>query len=230
MFDPHEHLTQLKGKDYLEVKWRLVWFRDEYGALGWIETELEQLDRDKGFALFRAEVGCLNEHNTNLDLGQQILMATAHGSETRGDFGDYIEKAETKAVGRALAMAGFGTQFTEEESELDGLRGERIVDAPVAAKGRGRPRKAPSVTPAGKASIAAPKSPPAKGPALRQQLNALLTGLGERGVLSQEQAAQEVQERYNTTPDKLTDEQRAAYRDVLEERAKEHGLEIPNGR
>jgi hypothetical protein len=36
-------------------------------------------------------------------------------------------KAETKAVGRALAMLGYGTQFAPEMDE-----GERIVDSPVA--------------------------------------------------------------------------------------------------
>ena len=40
------------------------------------------------------------------------------------------EKAETKAVGRALAMLGYGTQFAPELDE-----GERIVDSPVERKG-----------------------------------------------------------------------------------------------
>ena len=37
------------------------------------------------------------------------------------------EKAETKAVGRALAMLGYGTQFAADE--LD--EGERIADTPI---------------------------------------------------------------------------------------------------
>jgi hypothetical protein len=37
--------------------------------------------------------------------------ATDYGSETPKDFGDYIEKAATKALGRALAQLGYGTQF-----------------------------------------------------------------------------------------------------------------------
>ena len=29
-FNPNDHLINLKGKHYLEVKWRLVWFRMEH--------------------------------------------------------------------------------------------------------------------------------------------------------------------------------------------------------
>ena len=28
-FNPNDHLIQLKGKDYLQVMWRLVWFRED---------------------------------------------------------------------------------------------------------------------------------------------------------------------------------------------------------
>ena len=47
--------------------------------------------------------------------------------ETKKDFSDHTEKAETSAVGRALAMLGYGTQFAI--SDLD--EGDRIVDSPV---------------------------------------------------------------------------------------------------
>ena len=53
--------------------------------------------------------------------------SSGYGSESVKDFGDYLEKAETKAVGRALAMLGYGTQFAPELDE-----GDRIVDSPVA--------------------------------------------------------------------------------------------------
>ena len=68
--------------------------------------------------------------------GEGRQIASAHGSETKRDFGDYFEKAETKAVGRALAYAGYGTQYVGEE--LD--EGERIVDSPVE---RSAPAEAP---------------------------------------------------------------------------------------
>lgn len=112
-FNPKDHMMKLKGKDYLEVKWRLVWFREEHPDFG-IHTEPISLD-DK-HAIFRA--------NITDSTGRQVSSGT--GSESIKDFGDFIEKAETKAVGRALAMLGYGTQFDPNMEE-----GYRIVDSPV---------------------------------------------------------------------------------------------------
>lgn len=120
-FNPSEHLMQLKGKDYLQVMWRLVWFREE--RANWcIDTEAHHIDKD--IAIFHARI--YDEAG--------VLKASGYGSETPKDFGDYIEKAETKAIGRALAMMGYGTQFTADE--LD--EGTRIVDSPVQ---RNTPKK-----------------------------------------------------------------------------------------
>ena len=121
MFNPNEHMMPLKGKDYLQVAWRLVWFRDFENGCGadWgIETEM--LEHGDDWAVFRCRI-------TN---AEGRVISTGHGSESRKDFGDYLEKAETKAVGRALAMLGFGTQFAADE--LD--EGERIVDSPIDRK------------------------------------------------------------------------------------------------
>lgn len=118
MFNPNDHMMKLKGKDYLQVAWRLVWFRDIESGCGvqWgLQTEL--LEHGEDWAVFKATI-------TN---PEGKVISTGHGSESRKDFGDYLEKAETKAVGRALAMLGFGTQFAADE--LD--EGERIVDSPV---------------------------------------------------------------------------------------------------
>ena len=116
-FDPKEHLMSLKGKDYLQVMWRLVWFREDK-PLWSIETEPVQLT-DTG-ARFRATI--------KDETGRTVQ--TGYGSETARDFGDFYEKAETKAVGRALAMLGYGTQFTA--LELD--EWERIVDSPAEVR------------------------------------------------------------------------------------------------
>lgn len=116
MFNPNEHLIQLKGKDYLQVMWRLVWFREDKPGWG-IETLL--VDRSDEHAVFVAKIVD--------DSG--IQKSSGYGSETKKDFGDFLEKAETKAVGRALAMLGYGTQFAPELDE-----GERIVDSPVPKK------------------------------------------------------------------------------------------------
>lgn len=112
-FNPNEHLMDLKGKQYLQVMWRLVWFREEK-PLWCIDTKLEQLTDNH--AVFSAKITDEN--------GAQ--KASGYGSESVKDFRDFIEKAETKAIGRALAMLGYGTQFAPELDE-----GERIVDSPV---------------------------------------------------------------------------------------------------
>lgn len=106
-------LLNLKGKDYLQVQHRLVWFREERADWG-IETQF--MECSEKIAIAKATIRDSN--------GRIISQATK--SETPAGFGDFIEKAESGAVGRALAMCGFGTQFTVDLDE-----GERIVDSPV---------------------------------------------------------------------------------------------------
>jgi hypothetical protein len=127
-FDPNKHLRNLKGADYLETKFRLVWLR-EVCPDAVIETEIVEHSYQEGFALFRARVTT-----------QARGSATGWGSETRQDFRDYLEKAETKALGRALAALGFGTAFAAELDE-----GDAPVDSPVA---RSEPATRPAQRPA----------------------------------------------------------------------------------
>ena len=120
-FNPNEHIIKINAKggmkDYLTVQWRLVWFREQFPH-GVISTEMLHLDSERGLAVFKASI----------DDGEGG-HSEGHGSETSRDFGDFLEKAETKAIGRALAALGFGTQFAPELEE-----GERIVDSPVERK------------------------------------------------------------------------------------------------
>ena len=120
MFNPNEHMMKLKGKDYLQVMWRLVWFREDHPD--W-SIDANILEADAEHAVFKCVISDENG----------VQKCSGHGSESKKDFGDYLEKAETKAVGRALAMLGYGTQFTA--TELD--EGERIVDSPVDRTPRG---------------------------------------------------------------------------------------------
>ncbi|HEX7736178.1 MAG TPA: hypothetical protein VF458_15095 [Ktedonobacteraceae bacterium] len=143
LFNPNEHLMQIKNRggsaDYLPVQWRLVWFRS-LCPNGTIETEIVHLDLDRetqeetyawnsttrqsekvikrapGFAVFRATVK-----------DGRGGIATGTKSEKAASFPDYIEKAETGAIGRALAALGYGTQFAGDEFD----ERHRIVDAPV---------------------------------------------------------------------------------------------------
>ncbi|MES2964601.1 MAG: hypothetical protein V4760_11975 [Bdellovibrionota bacterium] len=107
-------LLNLRGREYLEVKYRLVWFREEHADWA-IETELLSVTQESAYAraVIKDEKG--------------RVIATSHKFETKKGFPDFIEKAETGSIGRALALIGFGTQFCADE--LD--EGDRIVDAPV---------------------------------------------------------------------------------------------------
>ena len=122
-FNPGRYLTKVSGADYLEVKWRLVWLRETHPDAV-IETEM--VSHEGALALFRARVAIPGGGS-----------ATGWGSEGADDFRDYIEKAETKALGRALAALGFGTQFCPDFDF--GAAGGRVVDTPIdfaSTKGR----------------------------------------------------------------------------------------------
>lgn len=108
-------LLNLRGKEYLEVKYRLVWFREDHPDWS-IETELMSVTDVSAYgrATIRDEKG--------------RIIATSHKFESVKGFPDFLEKAETGAIGRALALIGYGTQFCADE--LD--EGKRIVDAPAA--------------------------------------------------------------------------------------------------
>jgi len=106
-------LMDLKGKPYLQVAYRLIWFREENPEAS-IKTEI--IKHTEEYVLVRATI----------ELNGKIL-AQAHKTEYKKDFFDNVEKAETGAIGRALAMCGFGTQFCLDEFDEQ----ERIVDAPV---------------------------------------------------------------------------------------------------
>ena len=116
-FDASRYLTQVEGRDYLEVKWRLLWLRTEHPEAA-IQTDL--VEHREGYALFKARVA--------LPGGGE---ATGWGSETAADFAEYLEAAETKALGRALAALGYGTQFCEDFAFREQGEGY-VVDAPVS--------------------------------------------------------------------------------------------------
>ena len=116
-FDFKRHLIKVQGgRTYLPVSARIVWFREEHPD--WtIETEAVEINHEKQYAIFRARISDADGR----------LMATGTKKEDVKGFGDYIEKAETGSVGRALALCGFGTQFSPE---LDEATGGRFADSP----------------------------------------------------------------------------------------------------
>ncbi len=142
MFNPNDHLLQIKNRngsaDYLPVQWRLVWFREQCPE-GTIETEMLHLDLDReteeeGYAWnndTRRSEKVIKRAN-GLAVFRAVVkdgkggIATGTKSEKAASFPDFIEKAETGAIGRALAALGYGTQFAPDLDEQ-----HRIVDAPV---------------------------------------------------------------------------------------------------
>lgn len=120
-FNPNDHLISLKGKSYLEVKYRLVWFREENPDWG-ITTEIVKLDMEAKYAIVKATI--TDQHGRIIAQGTKM-------EDIKG-FGDWLEKAETGAIGRALGICGYGTQFAPEFDEIvPGVENPRIVDAPI---------------------------------------------------------------------------------------------------
>lgn len=92
----------IKGKSYVLVADRIVYFNEKYPN-GQITTELLTLG-DERVALFQAKV--------YPDAKDQTRFFTGYSEAIKGDGfinkSAHIENAETSAVGRALAMMGIG--------------------------------------------------------------------------------------------------------------------------
>ena len=130
IFDPNKYMLKLpKTKkitldngmvkwektetDYLPVAARIAWFRKDRPYWS-IITKVEKWG-DKAVVM-KAIIK---------DVTGQII-AMARKKETEIGFPDYIEKAETGAIGRALAMCGYGTLQAPDFDEQ-----ERLADMPV---------------------------------------------------------------------------------------------------
>ncbi len=123
-----DKMIRLTGKQYLMVKDRLPLLRIiSPDAQIWTENlyDGEWGTNAKGpvyRAAFKATI-----------VFPDGTYSNGHGSETSSDFGDYYEKAETKAIGRAIYAAGIGLQFPSPdfEYEEDNPKKFKGVDTPV---------------------------------------------------------------------------------------------------
>lgn len=109
----------LKGKDYLQVAHRIVWFREMHPDWPIITTIVSNTAE--------GSIVCAEIHSST-----GTVLATAHKAQSAKGFpGGYLEKAESGAVGRALAFLGFGTAFAQEleESETDDM--SFLADTPL---------------------------------------------------------------------------------------------------
>jgi hypothetical protein len=132
-------MMSLAGGLYLPVRRRVAWMRGEpvprpsWGIVNTLlKYEMGTLEAPRGggpggkmpkisggFAVVKSEV---------ID-DQGRIISTGYAQERSEVFPDFIEKAETAAVGRAVALAGYGTETALDLDE--GLAEENVVDAPV---------------------------------------------------------------------------------------------------
>jgi hypothetical protein len=122
-------ITVRGGGLYLPVRRRVGWMRGKPEPHpDWtIDTHAEEIIRgtfkggkvEGGYARYRCSI--FDEHGR--------LISTGTKTEYSERFTDFAEKAETGSIGRALAVAGYGTEAAIDLDE--GLDQERIADAPV---------------------------------------------------------------------------------------------------
>jgi hypothetical protein len=101
-------LSKVSGKDYLEVKHRVYWVRQDHKDAQ-IVTDLINLDTEHGYAVVKAII----------TLPGTGAIGTGYGMAERGGTGPaakrYVEFAETRAIGRACAAVGYGTLAALDE-------------------------------------------------------------------------------------------------------------------
>lgn len=125
-FNPADFVRTTVGEEgendlYLDVKYRLLWFRLHHPN-GKIDPELIRVDEKNAIV-------CCRIYADKADPADQFIgKAYSQRFSTEDRFGDrFLEIAETVAKGRALADAGYGTQFCMNGDALAGI----IADAPI---------------------------------------------------------------------------------------------------
>ena len=128
-FDPAPHIRTVKYQNrktgelterkLLDTAPRIAWFRSDHPIdSGWCLTS-EAIQVTDDYADFMAQV--INPDG--------VAVSTGYRRVWRSDFGNYVEKAETQAKGRALEGAGYGCLYAltfepdEGEGEADTANG-----------------------------------------------------------------------------------------------------------
>jgi len=132
--------TNIKGKEYVEVNQRLLYFRNEKKYEGWgIETKFLVLDSES----------CVAQCTIKDSDGYIAAQGTAQEDKSSSYINktSYIENCETSAVGRALAMLGIGIETS--------IASSNEVSMAIAKQEGGKPvtkKAAPKNAPAQKAT------------------------------------------------------------------------------
>ena len=126
-FDPRQYMRNLTGSDgtvkqYLDVVYRKLWFRLK-NPDGKIVKKLLKLTEQT--AIVEARVYLNKTDPEDSYIASAFAQKFSNQDEQFG--AKFLELAETAAVGRALADAGYGLQFADLEGEQD----PNVVDAPL---------------------------------------------------------------------------------------------------
>ena len=149
MLDISKHLMTIEDKDgttrkYLPAAIRVQLFRSQYP-----QGRIASTIKDKG------ERFCFAEAEIYLHYRDEYPIATAHAEALLSQYDDFshiVEAAETKAICRALAYAGFGTpideEITEDEPADTGIRVQQSAkpkpNAMDIVENEEKPREAPA--------------------------------------------------------------------------------------
>ena len=130
-FDPSKFMRKLTEVDdngqpserlYLEVAYRKLWFRLKHPE-GAIRKFMREVNDQ--FAIMEARVYLDRRDPEESYIANAIVKRYFNSEDKLGD--KYVEIAETAAVGRALADAGFGIQFTDSSENPE----SGVVDSPI---------------------------------------------------------------------------------------------------
>ena len=113
----------IKGKEYIEVNERIIYFREKYKDYSLTSNILSN---DDGVCIMKAEI-----RNGNGE-----LVATGHAYEKEGSTyinkTSYIENCETSALGRALGCFGIGieTSIASVEELETAILNQNVLQPP----------------------------------------------------------------------------------------------------
>lgn len=120
-----EYFNKQKGqkekKSILDAAPRIAWFRAEHPADSEWQIVTTPTFEDETGSQFRAEI--INPAGRVVATGYRFVKATS--------FENHREKAETQAIARALAVAGYGTIYALESSDDTNDEPSAQPDAPI---------------------------------------------------------------------------------------------------